>query len=460
MMASGGNAVDAAITAALCLGVANPSSSGLGGGAFMLIHAVPTAISRDDLPDFIDARTDGSKFNTASDADGSRITDVIDCRETAPAAAFTEMYDNLPTNASVLGGLAIPVFSELKCLELAHKKFGSLPWKALVKPVVELAGQGVPITPYLAHVLLDTAGQHSKNTLEFGLRKLLTRNDNWKTVLTEGQLLKNYALTETLKALQEQGAEAFYETRAQTLAKEIQDAGGVVTSQDLKSYRATIRSPISTSVHGFRLFGLPPPSSGGAAVLGVAQFLSTFSTPLVTFASTLSQHRIVEAFKHVFAIRMSLSDPDYNTEVCQEAVRDLTTPDFMARLRQAAYLDNTTLPLSNYGGAKWAQLNDTDAVGNSTDAKEGDRRSRRKLLRPFGYLEDSGTSHFSVVDSSRNAVAMTTSINTVFGSAVVSPSTGIIFGNSKYVRPSHDCRLFHCLSYSAHRLVLFVCSDG
>lgn len=426
---AGGNAVDAAVTAALCLGVANPSSSGLGGGGFMLIHAPVLHEDNENLPEFVDART-MTEHTTTPLLHNNRATEVIDCRETAPAAAYTEMYDNLPANASTLGGRAIPVLAELKCLELAHARFGSLPWSEVLKPVVHLAQKGVPITAYLEHVIQEQADKYRHLNWDYGLRGLLTRTDNWSTVLRQGETIHQNALGETLQDIQYHGVRALYKDRADTLAQEIQDAGGIVTADDLTTYRAVLRSPVSTAVNGFRLVGLPPPSSGGAAILGAVQFLGGFATPLAAFRSTLSQHRIVEACKHVFAIRMSLSDPDYNSYTVADAVKDLTSPGYMGILRKTAYRDNATIPLSNYGGDKWAQLHDTDGRANVTDAQEGDRRHGRKLLRPLGYLEDRGTSHFSIVDKDGNAVAMTTSINTVFGSAVRSPSTGIIFGNT------------------------------
>ena len=445
MLDLGGNAVDAAVTAALCLGVANPSSSGIGGGAFLLVHA--PVLNDDNLPEFIDARDDDSNSTTTTDT-SSIATEVIDCRETAPAAAFAEMFDEsngVPSNASVLGGLAVAVPSELRCLELAHARFGKLEWSAVVAPVTALAQQGVPVSPYLAHVLQQQAAKYTQvqddddgnaGDWDYGLRALVTRTNHWKTVLTEGEMIHNYALGETLRAIQEHGVDAFYRDNAEDLAQEIQQAGGIVTADDLLNYRAVLRSPVTTRANGLRLVGVPPPSSGGAVVLGAVQFLSGFQLPLASLASTLSQHRLVEACKHGFAVRLSLSDPDYNTATVQEAVRDLTSEEYMRSLRETAYRDNETLPLSMYGGAKWAQLQDSDAssAANATDMQEGDRRRRlqkqRKLLQPFGYLEDRGTSHFSIVDRHGHAVAMTTSINTVFGSAVRSPSTGIIFGNT------------------------------
>ena len=121
-----------------------------------------------------------------------------------------------------------------------------------------------------------------------------------------------------------------------------------------------MRSPlIAHDVGGFTVVGAPPPSSGGAAVIGAARFLASYTAPFVSFADTLSKHRMVEALRHAFAIRMSLSDPAFNTNVTMDATNDLVHGSYMDHLHSLT-LDNDTLPLSMYGGKKWAQLNDSD----------------------------------------------------------------------------------------------------
>jgi gamma-glutamyltranspeptidase len=148
---------------------------------------------------------------------------------------------------------------------------------------------------------------------------------------------------------------------------------------------------------------------------------------------------MVEAMRHAYAIRMSLSDPDYNRNTTMAAVDDLIKGPYMEQLRKSSQ-DNETLPLSKYGGSKWAQLQDGEGRNSTAeDAQEGDRRLRRLrsksdadhrvLSRRFGYLEDHGTTHLSVVDKDGNAVAITSSINTYFGSGVISRSTGILLNN-------------------------------
>ena len=433
----GGNAMDAAVATMLCLGIANPASSGIGGGAFILVHgdaehhAQKTSHDTYISPAFIDARNIDDRAPKAG-----KVTELIDCREVAPAGASENMYQDKPTTASVNGGLAIAVPGELRGLELAHARHGRLSWGAVVEPAVKLARDGVYVGAHLASEIEPFVGQLAHME---GLGALLTKDHDGVTPLKEGDTMTNPALADTLEAVMKHGADAIYKgARATSLAAEIQQAGGIVTEDDLTSFRATLRSPlIAKDVQGFTLVGVPPPSSGGAAVIGAARFLAGYKLPSASFSDTLSKHRLVEAMRHAFAIRMSLSDPNYDSQIVQDAVNDLVMGDYMENLRKNT-LDNDTLPLSMYGGTKWTQLHDHEGEGAGKDASEGDRKRSlrnaqdgggRKLSNPFGYLEDHGTSHLSIVDKDRNAVSITSSVNTYFGSGIVSKSTGIVLNN-------------------------------
>ena len=162
--------------------------------------------------------------------------------------------------------------------------------------------------------------------------------------------------------------------------------------------------PLRADALGYTVLGVPPPSSGGAAVAQVLEFLSGYARPLASAPDgALGTHRLVEAFKHAFAMRMNLGDPEVpppntsNVPNISGAVRDMLSPAFNAALR-AMTKDDATLPLGAYG-ARW------------------------------NLVEDHGTTHVSVVDADRNAVAMTSTINTNFGSKVVSRSTGILLND-------------------------------
>jgi gamma-glutamyltranspeptidase len=459
-----GTAVDAAIFTALCLGVVNPASSGLGGGSFMLLYHNPSNPNNH-------SNSNTSPPSSSSKSKPEKVTEVIDCRERAPLAAHTAMYRHLPPNASVYGALAIPVMGELHCLHVAHSKFGTIPWSQIVQPVAQMANDGIVVGPYLAQQIHDAAIHHSKtqqsnpNYNQYhqydSLRSLLTHDHDWSTPLRLGDTLRNVEMARTLQSIATLGLDALYgPLMATRMATEIQTPGwdGILTTEDFTSYRPTLHPPlISRHIQGHTIVGVPPPSSGGAAIIGAIRFLSHFTLPLASTMQTLSMHRIVEACKHVFAMRMLLSDPDYNSDVVSAVVYDLINGTYMDELRRFHYRDDTTLSLSHYGGPKWALLwNNTDIIDTSnvqqqrpniTDAQEGDRKYRqqqqrgededdtypsrdRNLQRSFGYLNDHGTSHFSVVDRYGNAVSMTTSINTNFGSHIRSPTTGIIYSNT------------------------------
>eukprot|EP00978_Attheya_sp_CCMP212_P018907 scaffold52289_cov51-Attheya_sp.AAC.2 len=453
----GGNAIDSAVATVLCLGVVNPASSGIGGGAFILIHGdrstheYRTGLEDYAPPPFEDERDSQNedRRQTSSKSSG-KVTEVIDCREQAPGAATAAMFKNLSPNDSIFGGLAIGVPGELRGLELAHSRHGSLPWPIVVEPAMKLARDGFPVGNHLAH---DIADNWDKIMQFQPLAKLLSKNNKGISSLKEGDILKNPKLASTLNAVIERGADAIYTgERAKHIAEDIQNAGGIITYSDLANYRPVLRSPlISRDIMGFNVVGTPPPSSGGAAVIGALRFLAEYSMPLASLADTVSKHRFVEACRHVFAIRMSLSDPHFFSNTTKAAVSDLVSGSYMKMLKDLS-CDDTVLNMSEYGGKRWAQLHNDDGNGTLVDAHEGDRRrmtphltpyslqeneSKRKRkeyqthrrTRLFGYLNDHGTTHLSVVDKEFNAVSITSTVNTYFGSNVLSQSSGIILNN-------------------------------
>ena len=415
-----GNAVDAAVATVLCLGVVNPASSGLGGGAFILVHSNREAhLDKLDDDNYISpAFVDMTRTGTQSKGEGSRqrrkaadngghgrggtkMTEFIDCRETAPYAATHDMYEHLPPEASLNGALAAAIPGELRGLELLHSRHGRIPWSDVVKPAMDLARNGVEVSPYLARAIQ----RYARNASVYpSLTKILTKNGDGETWLQEGDLLQRQVYADTLREVMKDGADAMYNGRlAALLEEEVKDAGGIITKKDLEMYQPILRDPlVADEVSGFTMVGAPPPSSGGASIIGAARFLAGYKEGMGNFPDTLAKHRLVEAFKHVFAIRMSMSDPAFS-QMTDEAVNDLIKGYYIDGLRNET-LDNGTLPPSQYGGRKWAQLlQDGNYSYQAEDAHEGDRRR----LRFFNYLEDKGTTHLNVVDEEMNAVAIT-----------------------------------------------------
>ncbi len=309
-----------------------------------------------------------------------------------------------------------------------------------MEPSIELAKNGFHVSKHLSNDIFS----QRRFIMEFdGLKQMLTKtNANGQVaLLEEGDVLKRPNLATTLQQIAEQGSDAIYNGPvAIRLAKEIQNAGGIITEKDLNDYQPVIRKPvIAKDIYGFTVVGVPPPSSGGASIIGLARIIAGFKDPFSTFADTLSKHRYIEACKHIFAIRMSLSDPAFYVNVTKAAVYDLTKSNYLNELRENEISDYGVQPLTHYGGPKWSQLKKGDGNSTMKDMHEGDRKQRRlsssdmdennRNLLLFNYLEDHGTSHFSIIDKDRNAVSMTTTVNTLFGSAVVSPSTGILFND-------------------------------
>lgn len=388
---------------------------------FMLIHSdrrhhEERWASMAEKPEFWDAR------NETTTARLTMMTEVVDAREVAPSGSFTEMY--FQGGSSTKGGLAVAVPGELRGLELAHARHGALDWAVVVEPAMKLARDGVVVTHHLAK---DIVGQQT-NIATYGLpglKKLISKSNG--KMLREGDILRNPALAKTLESVMRTGVNAVYQGElARSLAADVQEAGGILTEDDVNQYKATLRSPLVAEASGYTLVGVPPPSSGGATIIGILRFLACFQSPFASFSDTTSIYRMVEAMKHAFAIRMSLSDPKYFTETVSGATHDLIAGGYMESLHQRHH-DNETTRLSTCGGPKWAQLDDDDGQAGAGDAHEGDRR--RRLYREFGYLEDHGTTHLSVVDSQGNTVSLTSSVNTYFGSGVVSESTGIVLNN-------------------------------
>ncbi|CAN6466000.1 unnamed protein product [Victoria cruziana] len=359
VLREGGHAVDAAVATALCLGVVSPMSSGIGGGAFLMVR---------------------------SSADGEAL--AYDMRETAPGAAYQDMYNEQPEK-KIYGALSMGVPGELAGLHEAWKRYGRVPWKRLSLPSVELARDGFLVSPYLAANMKKT---EMRIMADPGLRRMFAPTG---VLLKPGEKCYNPELAHTLQAISEYGPKAFYHgSVGENLVKDVQDAGGILTMQDLQDYKVEVSSPIALDVMGYKILGMPPPSSGTLGLSLVLNILASYGTGDAA-NGPLGVHRLIEALKHMFAIRMNLGDPDFVNVTSYQ--HDMLSPEFAAQLRKKI-LDNTTFA-PNYYMPKWSQL------------------------------QDHGTSHFCIVDAERNAVSMTSTVNYAFGASVLSPSTGIVLNN-------------------------------
>ncbi|KAK1272105.1 Gamma-glutamyltranspeptidase 3 [Acorus gramineus] len=356
---AGGHAVDAAVAVALCVGVVNPMSSGIGGGGFIVVRSAETAVA-----------------------------EAFDARETAPSAASQNMYANNPT-AKEVGPLSMGIPGELLGLHLAWSKHGHLPWKSLFQPSIKLARDGFVVAPYLAQAI---ARSEQAILADPGLRSVFTRDDK---ILKAGDTCSNPELARSLEAVSEEGPKAFYDGWVgEKLVEDVKAAGGVITKEDLKGYTVEVSKAMEVDVMGFKILGMPLPSSGTLGMSLVLNVLGSYGSPDAVKGS-LGVHRLIEALKHMFAVRMNLGDSNFVNATSYE--RDMLSKSFAEKVQHKIF-DNTTFD-PGYYLTRWSQL------------------------------RDHGTSHFCVVDADRNAVSMTTTVNYYFGARMLSPSTGIVLNN-------------------------------
>ena len=355
----GGAAVDAAVATALAVCVLHPSSCGIGGGGFMVVH---------------DAAT--------------RRTVALDYRETAPAAATAELYEEngayVPAR-SRRGALAVGVPGELAGLAAAHERFGRLPWRELVAPAIRLARDGFPVSRHLAGRLADQAKALAADPELRGIY-LDPAGVPW----AEGALLRSTHLADTLERVAERGPAAFYEGEiADAIVATVRAGGGVMSRADLGGYRPVWRRPLEVDYRGARVFTMPPPSSGGPALVLALRTLARYDVAALGVDSPTRFHLFAEIFKHAFADRARIAgDPAFDPR--------LPAPG-RAPLAGRIHATRTLAPES-YG---------TTAPPPS----------------------DGGTSHLSVIAPDGSAVACTTTINTAFGAVVGVPGTGIVLNN-------------------------------
>ncbi|MGE5216144.1 MAG: gamma-glutamyltransferase [Chloroflexota bacterium] len=359
----GGNAVDAAVATALALSVVDQASSGLGGGGFMV-------------------------FYSAKD----RQSFALDFRETAPAASRRELYmkDGKPSvSLSLTGALAVAVPGEVAGLIEARRRFGTLPLPVLAAPAIKLAGEGFPLDPALG-VAIERQQTNMKRFADLG--GIYLPNGE---VPKDGQIIRQPELAETLKAIAQKGEAVFYRGWiGEAIVETIKKAGGVMTLDDLKNYKSVWRKPLIGSYRNHTVITMPPPSSGGVAILEMLNILEGYPLGEFQHNSAFYLHLLSEAMKHAFADRAQfLGDPDF----VHVPVGKLTAKNYAEWIRKRIAPDKTRPP-AFYGYYNF-------------------------------HSEQGGTTHFSVIDRFGNAVAVTQSVNTRFGSKLLVRKTGIVLNN-------------------------------
>jgi gamma-glutamyltranspeptidase/glutathione hydrolase len=340
ILAAGGNAFDAAVAVSAALAVVEPSSSGLGGGGFYLLHR----------------QTDG--YET-----------MLDAREKAPGAASRDMYldkaGNAIDNASIDGPLAAGIPGEPAAFDYLARKYGKLPLKQSLQPAIRLARDGFPLYARL------------QGAIRVKRESMLHNPDAAKIFLTAdgsvpelGAIIKQPDLAGTLEAIANQGAKGFYEGRvAADLVSGVRAGGGIWTLQDLAAYRVVERKPLIGHYHGARIVSASPPSSGGIAVLDALNILSGFELHKVDSATR--KHWVIEAMRRAYRDRaIYLGDPDF----VKMPLAQLMSLDYAAGQRSSIRSDkampSSFLPgiESEPGGMQTTHFSVLDADGNRVAA--------------------------------------------------------------------------------------------
>ncbi len=362
ILRQGGSAVDAAIAAQMVLTLVEPESSGLGGGAFMLLW----------------------------DPAKKKITS-FDGRETAPASARPDMFLDANGNPrahfdAIPGGLSVGVPGITAMLELAHSKYGKLAWARLFAPAITLAEKGVPV----GHKLAETLRAFPRIVVMPDVKRYFTKPDG--TLYNEGDILKNPDLAATLRTIAKGGAKAFYTGPiARAIVDKVQHAPvnpGGMTLTDLARYRAKERRPVCATYRGDCICSMGPPSSGGITVLQILAMLERFPSKDLA-PNTLSEvHLVSQASRLAFADRSTyISDPTF----AHVPVRGLLDP---------RYLSHRSMSI--------------DPARDMGQAEPGTLPGAR--FAPQIPHELHGTSHLSIVDDAGQVVSMTTTVEFVFGS--------------------------------------------
>jgi len=362
----GGNAVDAAVATGFALAVVYPVAGNLGGGGFMVIRL----------------------------ADGRET--ALDFREVAPAASSRDMFlddeGNYIPERSRRGYLASGVPGSVAGLLKAQEAFGNLSRVDVMRPAIQLAKEGFNLTERQANRLNSFRDDFSRyaSTAKYFIKS--QTNSRYEA----GERFVQKDLANTLRAISRLGSDGFYKGKvANLIVAEMNRGGGIISEDDLAEYEAVFREPVAGSYRGYRVLSMPPPSSGGVALLQLLNAVEPYSISEMGYGSSQTIHLMGEAMRRVYADRAKwLGDTDFYPV----PVDGLIEKRYM-RSRMSDFKPNL--------------------AGNSSDVEHGD---------PFTG-ESTETTHYSVVDSEGSAVAVTTTINGAYGSLVVVDGAGFFLNN-------------------------------
>ncbi len=361
IMKMGGNAFDAMIATDLALTVSYPFAGPIGGGGFLVY------------------RTADGKYG------------ALDYREKAPAAATRDMYldenGNIIPGKSTLGGMAVGVPGTVAGLFAVYEKFGTLPFDSLIQPAIELAKNGIIITPKQAKRLNRYRKYFKKVN-----KKTILFDRQWKA----GDTLRNPKLAQTLERIKKEGKAGFYKgLTAEMTVKTIKEAGGIITMDDFANYEAKWRNPVVFDYKECTVISMPPPSSGGVCLAEILNAVEPYRPDKLKHNGAQYIQLLTEAERRAFADRAYfLGDPDF-----VKMPVDTLISDKYAQRRMHDYSPRKATP--------------------SSEVQHG-------MIPGYESME---TTHYSIVDPYGNAVAVTTTLNGAYGSKVFVNSGGFFLNN-------------------------------
>lgn len=365
VLKKGGNAIDAAVATAFSLAVTLPSAGNIGGGGFIVFM----------------------------NSDGGVTT--FDFREKAPLAATADMY--LDENGKLIkdsnhhSAKAIGVPGTVAGLYKAHQKYGKMPWAEVVQPAIDLAAQGFAMN----WSLYRAAEYFVKNRESNQFMGNYFLSETGRTI-EPGETWKQPALANTLSIIRDKGRDGFYKgSVAKQIAAFMKDNGGIITEKDLAKYEAIERQPVKGTYKGYDIYSMPPPSSGGIALIEMMNIMELADLETIEFNSTAYVHLVAESMRRAFADRAEfIGDPDFN-------------PDMPV----------TELISKAHAKTRFEHLDMTKASVSDSSR--------------FGQIYDGGdnTTHLSVLDKEGNAVSLTYTLEYSYGSKLGSPELGFIFNN-------------------------------
>ena len=355
ILQQGGNAVDAAVAVGFALSVVHPEAGNIGGGGFMIIRPHDGPVQ------------------------------ALDYRETAPAGASRDMYRAGGSEASVTGQLSAGVPGAVAGLTEAHRRYGRLPFAKVIEPAIRLANQGFVIDEYRS----SSIGEDSARLVLFPASRA-TYLPNGRPPIP-GTIFNQPELGATLEAIRDSGAAGFYRGRvADLVVSEMKRGGGIITLQDLDSYRAVWREPIEITYRGYTIYSMPPASSGGVTMGEILNVMEAFG-PLPPFGSATLIHREAEAMRRAFTDRNTyLGDPAF----VQNPTERLLSKEYAGNLRR--------------------QIGERASVTPRFDSS---------------VRGGTSTTHYSVIDAEGNAVSCTTTLNNSYGSAVTVTGAGFLLND-------------------------------